>query len=162
MKSTSLGTSGDDRYSSKLRGDAGNNHIEGGAGRDHIYGLAGQDIIFGGSGIDIINGGPDKDIIFGGADRDFFGGSDYGPVAEADWIMDWGYGGVRDKIIMSERSNRQAWFKHQDVNADGRMDTIVFDNPHGHTGAILVLMDHGEDLSRQDFWYASGFMGEIA
>ena len=67
-----LGTDGDDRGASALRGAAGPDALFGLAGRDVLVGRGGDDLLSGGSGRDRLIGRGGDDTLVGGAGRDTF------------------------------------------------------------------------------------------
>ncbi|MBD9446917.1 DUF5801 repeats-in-toxin domain-containing protein [Rhizobium sp. RHZ01] len=78
-----------------ITGGAGNDSITGGSGADRINGGAGGDTLYGG-------GGKDTFVIVAGESTPTIGGSgNSGTISGHDIVMDWGIGGVADKIAFS-------------------------------------------------------------
>lgn len=72
------------------------------AGIDEIlYGWGGNDTIFGIAGDDIIGGGTGRDRLVGGNGQDFFF-FDIANSRHADSIEDFGFSGLRDKIVLQQ------------------------------------------------------------
>lgn len=66
-----------------------------------LYGWAGNDTIFGIAGDDIIGGGTGRDRLVGGNGQDFFF-FDLANSRHADVIEDFGFSGLRDKIVLQQ------------------------------------------------------------
>ncbi len=64
-----------------------------------LYGWAGKDRIFGVDGHDVIGGGLGKDTLSGGNGLDYFF-LDSAKAKNADTVLDFGFGNVRDKIVL--------------------------------------------------------------
>lgn len=64
-----------------------------------LYGWGGKDTIFGLAGNDVIGGGAGKDQLYGGNGSDYFF-IDSALRKHADVIADFGFSGVRDKIVL--------------------------------------------------------------
>ncbi len=66
-----------------------------------LYGWGGKDKIYGVDGNDIIGGGAGRDTLVGGNGEDYFFIDSIRPK-DADKIVDFGFGGVRDKIVLQQ------------------------------------------------------------
>ncbi len=66
-----------------------------------LYGWGGNDRIFGVDGNDVIGGGAGRDTLAGGNGVDYFY-FDSAKNKDADKILDFGFGGVRDQIVLQQ------------------------------------------------------------
>lgn len=139
-----IGTKNDDT----LRGDTDDNALYGKKGDDRLYGGSGDDTLRGGKGDDTLLAGDGDDILNGGEGRDFLLGSQQlhntrdtfvlknpaSSLGRADIIYRFERyeGDFRPgDTIRFDRDITQIWFKHEDVNGDGRTDTVLYNNAEG-------------------------------
>ncbi len=131
--------------------------IDGGAGNDILYGKAGNDTLIGGAG---------KDVLTGGSGRDTFNIQDIAtPLDDADLITDFsGHGEDGDKIYIG-RVAGTVWIRRLDIDYDGRIETVLYDNSAGDRGVYGILLDYDAALTSDDFvhHFSYGvFVSEIA
>lgn len=122
-----------------LRGGSGNDALDGGSGDDTLRGGKGDDTLLAGDGDDILNGGEGMDFLLGSQQlhntRDTFVlKNPASSLGRADIIYRFERyeGDFRPgDTIRFDRDITQIWFKHEDVNGDGRTDTVLYNNTEG-------------------------------
>ena len=137
-----------ERYLERLHGTEGPDHIDGGDGGDVLRGKGGDDRLYGGDGRDMLIGGSGRDILTGGAGRDefYFQGAVAGPDL-ADLVTDFS----RNDAIYLAPHDGAVWFRREDADRDGDMDTVLYDNARGDGGVWAVLLDFTDDLTARNF-----------
>lgn len=71
-----------------------------------------------------------------------------------------GHGGDRDNIHIGHREET-VWYRHMDVDGDGVMDTVLYDNATGDGGIYAILEDYSDPLKAGDFFGSGIIITEI-
>ena len=82
-------------------------------------------------------------------------------LREADIVTDFQMDGEADRIYLG-RSIRTVWTQRQDVDGDGRQDTVLYDNATSQSGIHVILLDFAGPLEGNDFYLAAPLVLEIA
>ena len=116
----------------------------------------------GGGSVDHLYGGDGRDVLTGGDERDTFYVRDTATtLATADRITDFsGQRGDRDNIHIGT-GKKTVWYRHMDVDGDGVMDTVLYNNPTGDGGIYAILEDYSDPLTAGEFYGASPIIAEI-
>ena len=148
----------------RLSGATGNDYLLGHGGNDRLYGNAGDDVLDGGEGDDWVSGRGGRDVLTGGTGEDIFFLNIHdrpkNTLREADIATDFGLDDEADKIYLGRNIN-MVWIKRQDVDGNGRQDTVLYDNPAGQGGIHVVLLDFSGPLEGNDFHLATPTIVEI-
>ena len=136
--------------------------LRGGSSYDYLYGSAGGDTLIGGNGEDRLQGGHGRDVLTGGEGHDTFYVRDTATtLTTADRITDFsGQRGDRDYIHIGHREET-VWYRHMDVDGDGVMDTVLYNNPTGDGGIYVILEDYSDPLTADDFLHNNPIITEI-
>ncbi len=114
-----------------LTGGSGNDLLRGGTGDDTLIGGAGNDLLIGGAGNDQITGGTGSDTLYFEALDNTTSTGGTGGNGKDTWT-DFEVGVAGDKIDISELLvdfdgdlNNYLTTRNEDIDADGRFDTII-------------------------------------
>ena len=148
----------------RLSGTEANDYLLGHGGNDILWGLQAMTYLTAVAAMIGYQGAPDVMFLLAVPAATFFLNIDDRPknqLREADIVTDFQMDGEADRIYLG-RSIRTVWTQRQDVDGDGRQDTVLYDNATSQSGIHVILLDFAGPLEGNDFYLAAPLVLEIA